>query len=447
MKRFIFILITVVLLPFYGYSQTLVQTFVDPCTKTVSTFVIPLSGSTVIVFYNKSKIFTAADVRSGSFNSWLNQVYEEYRKLTPCSVAQTAATTTQVTASAVSSAVSSAASAAASSAASSAASQAASSAASSASSSAASSASSSAASSASSSASSSTSSSSSQSTTGSTESSSSSSSSEGGSSESSSSESESESGGSEESSSESESEGESESGGGKSKSKSKTAARVNPILFNSDFTAGQSLDNSFTVVMTGGISQSSMTGQSSWGVTAMVWSNFQQFALSSRYTAMHFDEGKLTGISNFGLTAAYAFGTVFGFGTYAYIYPMGKWGVAGANLTVAFAGAEYLPDPSSTPGKQMSLTSSILLFYTKPFTVNRRITISPDVYFSGSPLVYLTKDGTFTESQEVNILTGLGVDYSFTSRFKLNIGVRTSISSSPDIPMLFFGVIGSKINL
>ena len=443
MKRFIFILLTVVLLPFYGYSQTLVQTFVDPCTKTVSTFVIPLTGSTVIAFYNKSKIFTAADVRSGAFNSWLNQVYEDYRKLTPCSVAQTTATTTQITAGAVSSAVSAAASTAASSAASSAASQAASSAASSASSGAASSASSSAASSASSS----TSSSSSQSTTGSTESSSSSSSSEGGSSESSSSESESS--GSEESSSESESE--SEGGGGDSKSKSKggskAAARVNPILFNSDFTAGQSLDNSFTVIMTGGISQSSMTGQSSWGVTAMVWSNFQQFALSSRYTAMHFDEGKLTGISNFGLTAAYAFGTVFGFGTYAYIYPMGKWGVAGANLTVAFAGAEYLPDPSSTPGKQMSLTSSILLFYTKPFTVNRRITLSPDVYFSGSPLVYLTKDGTFTESQEVNILTGLGVDYSFTSRFKLNIGVRTSISSSPDIPMLFFGVIGSKINL
>jgi len=450
MKRFIFILITVVLLPFYGYSQTLVQTFVDPCTKTVSTFVIPLTGSTVIAFYNKSKVFTAADVRSGAFNSWLNQVYEDYRKLTPCSVAQTTATTTQITAGAVSSAVSAAASAAAStaasSAASSAASQAASSAASSASSGAASSASSSAASSASSSASSSTSSSS-NSQGSSSESSSSSSSSEGGSSESSSSESES--GGSEESSSESESE--SEGGGGDSKSKSKGgskgAARVNPILFNSDFTAGQSLDNSFTVIMTGGISQSSMTGQSSWGVTAMVWSNFQQFALSSRYTAMHFDEGKLTGISNFGLTAAYAFGTVFGFGTYAYIYPMGKWGVAGANLTVAFAGAEYLPDPSSTPGKQMSLTSSILLFYTKPFTVNRRITLSPDVYFSGSPLVYLTKDGTFTESQEVNILTGLGVDYSFTSRFKLNIGVRTSISSSPDIPMLFFGVIGSKINL
>ena len=446
MKKFILSLIIVVLLPFYGYTQTLVQTFVDPCTKAVATFVIPLSGSTVIVFYNKSKVFTAADVRSGVFNSWLNQVYEDYRKLTPCSVAQTTATTTQITAGAVSSAVSAAASSAASAAASSAASQAASSAASSASSSAASSASSSAASSASSSASGSATSSSNSQGSSSESSSSSSSSSNESSSESSSSESES--GGSEESSSESE--GESE-GGGNSKSKSKNgskgAARVNPILFNSDFTAGQTLDNSFAVIMTGGISQSSMTGQSSWGVTAMVWSNLQQFALSSRYTAMHFDEGKLTGISNFGLTAAYAFGTTFGFGTYAYIYPMGKWGVAGANLTVAFAGAEYLSDPSSVPGKQMSLTSSILLFYTKPFTVNRRITLSPDIYFSGSPLVYLTKEGTFTESTDVSILTGLGVDYSFTSRFKLNIGVRTSISSSPDIPMLFFGVIGSKINL
>ena len=199
--------------------------------------------------------------------------------------------------------------------------------------------------------------------------------------------------------------------------------------------------------MTGGISQSSMTGQSSWGLTGMVWSNFQQFALSGRYTAMHFDAGKLQGISNFGFTAAYAFGTVFGFGTYAYIYPMGKWGVTGANLTVSFAGADYQPTPSSDPMKQMSVTSSILLFYTKPFTLTRRLTLSPDIYFSGSPLVYLTKDGTFTESTDVNILTGMGVDYSFTKRFKLNIGLKTSISSSPDIPILVFGVIGSKLNL
>jgi hypothetical protein len=416
----------------------LVQTFVDPCTKAVSTFVIPLTGNTIIVFYNKSRLFTAADVRSGAFNSWLNQVYEDYRKLSPCSVAQSTATTTQITAGAVSSAVSAAASAAASSAASSAASQAASSAASSASSSAASSASSSAASSSASS--------SSNSQGSSSESSSSSSSSEGGSSESSSSESES--GGSEESSSDSESEGgDGDDSKSKSKGGSRGAARVNPILFNSDFTVGQSLDNSFSVIVTSGISQSSMTGQSSWGVTGMVWSNLQQFAISSRYTLMHFDEGKLQGISNFGFTVAYAFGTKFGFGTYAYIKPLGKWGVAGVNYTLSFAEAAYQPDPMVDASSQVSLTSSILLFYTKPFTVSKRLVISPDIYLSGSPLVYLTKEGTFTESTEMNVLTGFGFDYSFTKRFKLNIGLKTSISTNPEIPMLIFGIVGSKINL
>jgi hypothetical protein len=96
---------------------------------------------------------------------------------------------------------------------------------------------------------------------------------------------------------------------------------------------------------------------------------------------------------------------------------------------------------------QISLTSSILLFYTKPFTISKRLSISPDIYLSGSPLVYLSKEGSFTESSDMGILTGFGFDYSFTKRFKLNIGLKTSISTNPEIPMLLFGVVGSKINL
>jgi hypothetical protein len=47
----------------------------------------------------------------------------------------------------------------------------------------------------------------------------------------------------------------------------------------------------------------------------------------------------------------------------------------------------------------------------------------------------------------MGILTGFGFDYSFTKRFKLNIGFKTSISTNPEIPMLMFAVVGSKINL
>jgi hypothetical protein len=79
MKKFIFILIIVVTLPICAYSQTLIQTFTDPCTKVTSTFAIPLTGSTVIVFYNKSKTFTASDVYSGAFQAWINQVYKEHQ--------------------------------------------------------------------------------------------------------------------------------------------------------------------------------------------------------------------------------------------------------------------------------------------------------------------------------------------------------------------------------
>ena len=401
MKQFIFILITVVILPVYAYSQTLIQTFTDPCTKVVSTFSIPITGSATIVFYNKSKAFTASDVYSGAFQAWINQVYEEYKKLSPCSVAQAAQTSTIVTASAVSSAVSGAVSSAVSGAASSAASSAASAAASSASGSVSTGG-------------------------GDTGGGGSTSSSESSSSESSSGE------------SKSESKSESKGGGGKSsKSGGKSQAKMNPILFNSDLTAGQTIDNSVNLIVTSGISQTSMAGDVSWGVTGMVWSNLQQFALSGRYTKMNFDGGKLSRIDNSGATLVHAFGNTFGFLTYAQIYPLGKWGVTGVNATLAI---QKTPD-------QFTTTHSLLVFYTKPFQLNKRLTISPDIYISGSPVTYGIKDNTFTISEDMMFLTGFNVDYSITKRFKFNTGLKTSVSTDPSIPMLFFAVVGSKVNL
>lgn len=395
MKQFIFIIILVVILPVYAYSQTIIQTWTDPCTKVTSVFSIPITGSTTIVIYNKSKTFTASDVYSGAFQAWISQAFEEYKKFSACSVAQATQTTTIVTANAVSSAVGNAVSSAVSGAASSAASSAAGAAASSAASSGGS-------------------------TGGDTG---------GGSSESSSSSGE----------SKSESKSESKGGGGKSGGKGggKSQAKMNPILFNSDLTAGQTIDNSLQLIVTSGISQTSMAGDVSWGLTGMVWSNLQQFALSGRYTKMNFDEGKLYRIDNTGATLVHAFGNTFGFLTYAQIYPLGKWGVTGINATVSIQKSE----------QQFTTTHSLLVFYTKPFTINRRLTISPDLYISGSPVTYGIKDNTFEISEDMMFLTGFNMDYSITKRFKFNTGLKTSVSTNPNIPMLFFAVVGSKVNL
>jgi hypothetical protein len=212
---------------------------------------------------------------------------------------------------------------------------------------------------------------------------------------------------------------------------------MNPILFNSDLTAGQTLDNSVQLIVTSGISQTSMAGDVSWGLTGMVWSNLQQFALSGRYTKMNFDEGKLYRIDNTGATLVHAFGNTFGFLTYAQIYPLGKWGVTGINATVSIQKSE----------QQFTTTHSLLVFYTKPFQINKRLTISPDLYISGSPVTYGIKDNTFDISEDMMFLTGFNMDYSITKRFKFNTGLRTSVSTNPDIPMLFFAVVGSKVNL
>jgi hypothetical protein len=396
MKQFIFIIILVVVLPVYAYSQTIIQTWTDPCTKVTSVFSIPITGSTTIVIYNKSKTFTASDVYSGAFQAWISQAFEEYKKFSACSVAQATQTATIVTANAVSSAVGNAVSSAVSGAASSAASSAAGAAASSAASSGG------------------------GSTGGDTG---------GGGSESSSSSGE----------SKSESKSESKGGGGKSGGKGggRSQAKMNPILFNSDLTAGQTLDNSLQLIVTSGISQTSMAGDVSWGLTGMVWSNLQQFALSGRYTKMNFDEGKLYRIDNTGATLVHAFGNTFGFLTYAQIYPLGKWGVTGINATVSIQKSE----------QQFTTTHSLLVFYTKPFQINKRLTISPDLYISGSPVTYGIKDNTFDISEDMMFLTGFNMDYSITKRFKFNTGLKTSVSTNPSIPMLFFAVVGSKVNL
>jgi hypothetical protein len=61
--------------------------------------------------------------------------------------------------------------------------------------------------------------------------------------------------------------------------------------------------------------------------------------------------------------------------------------------------------------------------------------------------VYLFDTKDFVVSQDMGFITGVSSDYAFTKRFKLNIGLRTSLSTNPQVPMLLFMVVGSKINL
>lgn len=402
----------------YAKSQSLVYTFIDPCTKQVSTFMVPANG-TVIFFLNKSKTFVRDDVANGNLATWINQVYSDYRKVSPCSIQSGQITQNQITSQVVGGAVQSVVSSVIGSASTSAVSSVTSSAVSSVSSSATSSVSSSATSSVSSSTSSS-----SGSQQGGEEVAASTTSSQDASNDQKTETSSSSSGGK----------------GGKSSSSRAKASNSNPMLVQSDLTTAQNLNGSFTPILNLGLSQSSMTGASSWGLTGMIWMNFKQFALSGRYTKMQFSKsGSLRYIHNFSMTGVYSYGNLIGFVGYSGIINLNKYGVTGFNVSAS--GALISEDKSSF------FSPTITAFYTKPFTTGKKLTISPELYIMSTPLIYSAKDRVTATDRTFAAFVGSGFDYKITKRFKFNFNYKLNVSTNTEIPMLSFFLIGSKVNL
>jgi len=388
-------------------AQVLTQTFIDPCSGQVTVVTVPIAnGRTTIVYRGKFRTVTANDITSGELQAWINNLTVNF----PCPQAQVAVTQTvtravqQAVAQATSSATSQATSQAASSAV------------------AASmpapppvappppAPASTPAPAAKTESSSPQAESKSESKSESTESKA-------------------------ESKSEEKSESKSESKSEK-KSSAKSQAKVNPIVYSSDFTVAPTTDI-LQIIASVGFSQSSLMGNSSWGISSMIWSSLDQFALSGRYTKMNFNNGKLESISNYGLTSVYLGGSMLGFATAAYIFPMGKFGVSGANYTFSVAGADV----------GLNLSNNILLFYTIPIPINKRLTISPDLYVSGSSTGYLTSQKLFVTTDDVGFLTGASFDIAFTKRFKLNFALKTGFSTNAEVPQNYLGMIGTKINL
>ena len=447
-------------------AQTLTHQFTDPCTGQVTYFSVPATG-TVVFFLGQSRQFTSADVASGVFAAWVNQVYADYRKVAPCGQQQGQVTQNQITAQIVSSTVQSVVGSIMSQA---------QSAASSTITGVATSASTSNASSAGGSDAATknnkdgdnkkndnntTNSSGGSNTTGNGGNSSSSgttggSSNSGGSETTKSTDTKTEEAKTEEvaatttmnidqqNQNSSKDDNSSSGGGGGGKGGGKNGGKggtTNPLIVSSDFTTAQNLDKTFTPILNLSMSQSSMTGMSSWGLTSMIWFNFKQFALSGKYTKIKFSQnGKLKWINNFNLTGVYSYGNIIGFVGYSGILNAGKWGVTGFNTSVAMT-------KINGEEKNTFVSPSLTAFYTKPFKASKRLTISPELYIISTPLLYSTVEKITTTDRTFSAFIGSGFDYQLTRRFKFNMNYKANLSTNPDFPILSFFLIGSKINL
>ena len=467
------------------HGQTLTYSFTDPCTKVTSFFSVPATGTTIF-FLNKSAVFTSADVASGAFGAWINQTYADYRKVMPCSVQSTQIVQNQITSQIIGSTVQSVVGSIMGSAQSAAMST-----------TTTTSTSSSGGDDAAGkgktesdkkknnngnssnnnsntgsavNANNGTNSGSNTTSSGNTQNTNSGNSSTGNPITTSGSNTSNNSGNNSSSSTNStnntqtkdgdqkgaevvgstsmsidahnnsESSSSSEGGSNKGGKASGGAARSNPILVSSDLTTAQNLDKTFTPILNLGMAQSSMTGMSSWGLTGMIWLNFKQFALSSRYTKIHFSKGgKLKFIHNFNLTGVYSYGNVLGFIGYSGILNAGKWGVTGFNISAA--------GTLVSENKSTFISPSITAFYTRPIAATKRLNVSPELYIISTPLMYSTQDKVTTTDRTFSAFIGSGFDYQITKRFKFNFNYKMNLSTNPDFPILSFFLIGSKINL
>ena len=217
-------------------------------------------------------------------------------------------------------------------------------------------------------------------------------------------------------------------------------ARSNPVTVSSDSTNAQNLDRSYTGIINVGMSRSSVTGSSSWGINSMIWFNFQQFALTGRYTKIHYSKShKLKLIHNFNLTGVYSYGNILGFVGYSAILNAGKFGITGLNVSGAMA---KTPDDNN-----LFLSPSATAFYTKPFRASKKIILSPELYVISTPLIYSSVDKVTVSDRTFSAFIGTGVDYQITKKFKMNLNYKLNMSTNPDFPILSFFLIGSKINL
>jgi len=508
MKKWLVTLLLIIvttLTAFEAEGQTITQTYIDPCDNKVYVVVIPFGqNQTIAVIRGKSKIVTLADMNSGAFQKWVNSVFAE-----PCPVNDNIRLAQEAAARAAADAAAKAAADAAAKAASDAAAKAAAEAAAKAASSSASSAASSAAANAATPppinipppppapvvtappptaapppASSSSSPPASGGSSQSGGSSSSSSSQSGGSSSSESktetkteakteskteqkqeekktetkqeekkeeTKSESKEEKKEESKSEEkkeekkeETKKEEKKKEEKKEEKKKKQEASNPTLLASDVSVMEATPGSFLASISLGLSKSSLAGDVSYSAGLMVNSNLSSIVMTGGITKMGLTEdGQLDAIHSYGTGIAYLGGNYMNLLGYTYIKPTAKKGTYGYNVGVI----NLFLKNDNTGGFEYNMASSAIVFWTKPYQYNKKLTISPQVFTMFAPISYNSATGVSTVNRHMGFLLGAAFDYKISKRFGFSANYKLSGNTKPFSNFLSNFQIGSRMVL
>jgi len=218
---------------------------------------------------------------------------------------------------------------------------------------------------------------------------------------------------------------------------------VNPLLLSSDLTTAETPDNRFLVSVNIGISKSSMAGDETYSGGLMITSDLSQIVTTGGYTKMAMKkDGTLDAIHSYGTAVAYLAGNYMNLLGYTYIKPTPKNGTYGYNV-----GIINLFLKNSNGGFDYNMSSSAIVFWTKPYTYSKKLTISPQIFTMFSPIGWNSTNGTTTINRHMGFLVGSSFDYKLSKRFGLSINYKLSGNTQPGSPFLSNFLIGSRMML
>lgn len=230
----------------------------------------------------------------------------------------------------------------------------------------------------------------------------------------------------------------------KKEEKKKKQETTNPTLLASDLSVMEATPGSFLASISLGLSKSSLAGDVSYSAGLMVNSNLSSIVLTGGITKMGLTEdGQLDAIHSYGTGIAYLGGNYMNLLGYTYIKPTTKQGTYGYNV-----GVINLFLKNDETGKfEYNMASSAIVFWTKPYQYNKKLTISPQVFTMFAPISYNSATGVSTVNRHMGFLLGAAFDYKISKRFGFSANYKLSGNTKPFSDFLSNFQIGSRMVL
>jgi hypothetical protein len=230
----------------------------------------------------------------------------------------------------------------------------------------------------------------------------------------------------------------------KKEEKKKKQEATNPTLLASDLSVMEATPGSFLASISLGLSKSSLAGDVSYSAGLMVNSNLSSIVMTGGITKMAMTEdGQLDGIHSYGTGIAYLGGNYMNLLGYTYIKPTAKKGTYGYNVGVI----NLFLKNDATGGFEYNMASSAIVFWTKPYQYNKKLTISPQVFTMFAPISYNSASGVTTVNRHMGFLLGAAFDYKISKRFGFSANYKMSGNTKPFSDFLSNFQIGSRMVL